>query len=181
MKKEYTKPEIRFERLRDIDGFSDYQISDNGIVVSRKFGKMRILKTFEDGHREYLKVRLWTNGEHQIFLVHHLVAEAFIPNPENKPCIDHIDGNKLNNSVFNLRWCTYKENCNNPITRKRNSEANGKTVICYKNNIIVKIYLSTHDAEKDGFKSSAVSAVCRGKQKQHHGFQFTYTTEEDVN
>ena len=179
MKKEYTKPEIRFERLRDVDVFSDYQISDNGIVISRKFGKMRILKPFKNNG--YLRVILCTNGETQHFLVHRLVADAFIPNPENKPCIDHIDGNPLNNFYLNLRWCTHKENNNNLITRKRNSEANGKTVICYKNNIIVKIYLSTHDAEKDGFKSSTVAAVCRGKQKQHHGFQFRYATEEDVN
>lgn len=180
MKKEYTKPEIRFERLRDIDGFSDYQISDNGIVVSCKFGKMRILKPFENGHG-YLQVELWTNGEQQRFLVHHLVAEAFIPNPENKPCIDHIDGNPLNNFYLNLRWCTHKENCNNPITKKRYSEAHRKTVICYKNNIIVKIYLSTRDAEKDGFNHCDVAAVCRGKRKFHKGHRFRYATEEDVN
>lgn len=55
--------------------------------------------------------------------VHRVVAELFIPNPENKPCVDHIDTNRLNNKVDNLRWVTYKENCNNPITKNRISES----------------------------------------------------------
>ena len=56
-------------------------------------------------------------------LVHRLVALNFIPNPENKPCVDHIDTNPLNNHYTNLRWVTHSENMLNPITRKRNSES----------------------------------------------------------
>lgn len=56
------------------------------------------------------------------FLLHRAVAELFIPNPDNKPCIDHINGNKHDNRLRNLRWVTYSENMLNPITRKHNSE-----------------------------------------------------------
>lgn len=55
--------------------------------------------------------------------LHRIVAKLFIPNPENKPCVDHIDTDKLNNCVDNLRWVTHKENSNNPLTRKHVSEA----------------------------------------------------------
>ena len=56
-------------------------------------------------------------------LVHRAVAELFIPNPENKPCVDHINGNRYDNKKENLRWCTYTENNNNSITKERQSES----------------------------------------------------------
>lgn len=67
------------------------------------------------------------------FLVHRAVAELFIPNPENKPFVDHIDTNRVNNHINNLRWVTNKENCNNPFTRRNMSESHkgknkGKTL-----------------------------------------------------
>lgn len=63
------------------------------------------------------------DGTKRRFAVHRLVAKAFIPNPDNKPEIDHIDGDPTNNHVWNLQWVTHKENMNNPITKKRLSEA----------------------------------------------------------
>lgn len=65
-------------------------------------------------------------------MVHRAVAELFIPNPDNKPCVDHIDGNSRNNVCTNLRWVTHKENNNNPITKERQK-------------IAIKKYYATHD------------------------------------
>ena len=85
-----------------------YQISTKGRVKSFISGKATLLKTSE--HNRYIRVMLFKDGEPKRGLVHRLVAEAFIPNPENKPQVDHIDSNKTNNCVENLRWATGSEN-----------------------------------------------------------------------
>ena len=81
-----------------------------------------------NAHSGYLQVSV---GSCNLKLVHRLVAKAFIPNPENKPCVDHIDGNKTNNRVENLRWVTIKENNNNPNTKYRNVYSFNRKVWSY--------------------------------------------------
>ena len=81
-----------------------------------------------NAHSGYLQVGL---GGCKAVLVHRLVAEAFIPNPENKPCVDHIDGNKTNNGVENLRWVSHKENSNNPNTKYKSVYSSNRKVWSY--------------------------------------------------
>ena len=119
------------EQWKDIQGFEGlYKVSSFGRVV-------RYARTYfcccnkhlpendikGDLCRGYHRVTLYSNKSKKRIFVHRLVAETFMPNDENKPEIDHIDGNPLNNNISNLRWCNHKENLNNPITRKRKSEA----------------------------------------------------------
>lgn len=97
------------EEWKDIKGFEGaYKISNTGKVMSipRKGTRMNVpsLRKLSLTHDGYVKVRLIFNGKDETQRVHRLVAEAFIPNPEGKETVNHIDGNKENNNVLNLEW-----------------------------------------------------------------------------
>lgn len=93
--------------LKPIKGYEGmYEISKNGKVLSFKRNPA-ILSQYKS---DYYKVGLTKDGVQKFFAVHRLLAIAFIPNPENKPCINHIDGDKYNNSLDNLEWVTHSEN-----------------------------------------------------------------------
>lgn len=95
------------EEYKDIDEF--YSVSNKGKIKSKRTGK--ILKTHNDSKRKgYQYITLNHNGVKKSVQVHRLVAEAFIPNPINYPCINHKDENPSNNDVSNLEWCTYSYN-----------------------------------------------------------------------
>lgn len=81
------------------------EVSESGRVKSH--GKLINGETCKNG---YKRVHVSHNGEQYKFLIHRLVATSFIPNPDNLPCVNHIDGNKANNHVDNLEWCSYGEN-----------------------------------------------------------------------
>lgn len=99
------------EKWKDIKGFEGlYQISSQGRIKSFLSGKWK-LRSIKDRSGDYLRINLYKGkGRETTKSVHRLVAEAFIPNPNKYPCINHIDMNKQNNNIENLEWCSYKEN-----------------------------------------------------------------------
>ena len=93
-----------------IDGVkTEYFVSRSGDVISRYKHKEKHLKVFTTD-KGYMYVKLWINNKTRAAFIHRLVATAYIPNPDNKPDVNHKDGNKHNNSVENLEWVTKSEN-----------------------------------------------------------------------
>ena len=90
-----------------IKDFEDYTIDEQGNVFSLR--KNKYLKQTINKYG-YCKVTLQKNKYKKMFSVHRLVAEAFIPNPNNYPCVNHIDSDRTNNNIDNLEWCTHKQN-----------------------------------------------------------------------
>jgi hypothetical protein len=92
--------------MRVVDLFSGYKIREDGVIISR-FGRIVRPQISKNG---YIRVELWSDGVGRKYLLHRLLAESFIPNPENKPQINHKDGDKQNNHLNNLEWTTQSEN-----------------------------------------------------------------------
>lgn len=160
----FAKTRLSMEIWRDIEGYEGlYQVSNEGRIKSIK--KRKILSLFAN-HKGYLQTYLYKNGEKKGFLVHRLVAEAFIPNPMNLPQVNHKDENKTNNSVENLEWCTNDYNINYSQSKK---------VYQYTlNNDLVKIWNSTMELGRNGFSQPCISLCCNGKKQKHKGYKWSY-------
>ena len=153
------------EIWRPIDGFEGlYEVSNLGRVKSLWFCREKILKP-KKRRNGYLQVGLRRNGKRKTFLIHRLVGEAFIPNPEGFEQVNHIDENKSNNCVSNIEWCSAKYNTNYGSRNERMATALSKPVEASRFSDFREIELrfaSTAEAGRNGYNHQNVSSCCRG-------------------
>ena len=172
---------------RDIKNYEGlYQVSDKGEVRSlnyKKTGKVQILKPAKN-NCGYLLVTLSKNGKRKGFLIHRLVAEAFIPNPDNLSQVNHKDEIKTNNNYLNLEWCTASYNNSygtriERVSEKRTGVFNTKISKPVKQfdlrgNFIQEFPSIMEVERKFGYNNSHISSACNGKRQTANGYRWSY-------
>lgn len=155
-----------------------YQVSDTGEVRNVKTNRVLKAKEDKDG---YLQVGLIKDRKQKWFYVHRLVAEAFLPNPDNRPEVNHKNENKQDNQVENIEWIWHKDNCNHGTRNHRIGEKqiNGKkakSVLQYSlDGTFIRKWSSMSEVTRQlGYKQGGISACCLGKTKQSYGFIWKY-------
>lgn len=163
------------EIWKNIEGYEDlYKVSNLGNVKQIKFN--RIIKKCLSNNG-YLVVNLSKKNVSKSFLVHKLVAEAFIPNPDNLLYVNHKDENKQNNTVENLEWCTQNYNCNYGTRNEKISNKMSKQIILQYtlNNELINEFKSLREAyRKTNIPFQNISNCCKGKYKQCGGYIWKY-------
>lgn len=153
------------EEWKDVVGYEGlYQISNLGRIKGLKRNKInnQVL-----GNKGYYKVHLCKNGKSKYITVHRLVAQAFISNPNNYPCVNHKNETRTNNTVDNLEWCTQKYNCNYGNHSIKDSLAKGKPVLLTNLDTGMKLVtLSAKDCAKLlDVSKNLISPIARSKNK----------------
>lgn len=155
------------EEWRPIDGYPNYQVSNRGRVINVKSGKVLKPGVYNTGY-EY--VNLYKNGKYKNYNIHRLVANAYIPNPDNLPQVNHIDENKCNNNVENLEWCTASQNTRHSA-HKRSCRINQLTL----DGEFIKQWDSARDVERElGFNNGSIIKSCKGKLEKAYGYKWGY-------
>ena len=173
------------EAWKPISGFEGlYEVSDQGRIRSvdhfvkcntgKRFIKGKILKNCDRGNG-YAFVTLGKDGKQYNMNVHRAVAEAFIPNPNNLPEINHKDCNPMNPSVYNLEWCdrTYNNHYGNRI--EKSAAKRRKPVLQILNGKTIKRWISLSDIGRNtDYTIGNISNCCNGKRKQAYGYEWRY-------
>lgn len=180
------------EIWKDIHGYEKkYQVSNEGRIRSLRYNGGNHIKEMvpnDNGHG-YLSVALCDGGgKRRLCYVHRLVADAFLPNPNNLPQINHIDHDRKNNKADNLEWCSIRYNLMYGTTHTSSIETLRKTHpsrkaiaqydLCGK---LIRVFMSQKDVEREiGISASSVSSCCHGRIKQTGGYRFAFVNEEGL-
>jgi len=188
------------EEWRDVVGFENlYMVSSLGRIASLKRYVVRkypnkadsnyttephLCRTFFSKHSPYERIVLYYKRPYRR-LVHRIVAEAFVLNPNHYPEVDHINDNPKDNRTCNLQWCTPKMNSSKESHRRAVSLGlmgrvglNRKPVVCLTlDGSLVKTYPSMKHAELEGYSHSAIYAVANNKRKSHGGYKWMYLSD----
>ena len=183
--------------IYDGEIYDNFKVSNLGKIMNLNYyntGKAKLMKPYDIGHG-YLQVNLYKNKETKHCYVHRLVAEAFLPNPENKPCINHkIEGEKgksMNFVFFNedgsvdeekttIEWATYEENNNYGTRNERiaktmtNGKTSKKVLQLSLSGEFIREWESTKECERNGFNRGNIVSCCQGKRKSADGFRWEY-------
>ena len=156
--------------VRIIEKYPNYTISDKGEIVNINTNKELKPYIRNDG---YVIISLSKGGKKYKCYLHRLVAETFIPNPDNLPQVNHKDENKSNNCVSNLEWITPKDNCNYGTRNERQGLGHSKPIEQYDlEGNFIKEWNSAAQVERDlGFNHSNISKCCLGQQKTAYNYK----------
>lgn len=175
------------ERWEKIQDFEDYEINNNGVIrrisyngnaKNKQYKVPYYIKPRKDKDG-YLRYTLCKNGKMKYFFAHRLVAKTFIPNPNKLPVVNHKDGNKENNNVDNLEWCSIRYNnihaLKKGLRNMKNNKLSKKVAQYDKKGNLINIFKSANDAKRiTGYSQGHISECCRNEIKQYNGYVWKY-------
>ena len=172
--------------------YDNYRVSNLGQILSLNYGrtgKAKLMNPWEDKDA-YLHVGLYKNGKQDTCIVHRLVAETFLSNPDNLPCINHKiqgdEGKKINMVIFNedgsvdeekstIEWCTHEYNNNYGTHNERSAKTRSKKVLQFTlDGEFIREWSSTNECGRNGFNKGNISSCCNGKTKSAYGYIWKY-------